>query len=320
AAGLGHTPPILLAAGVGYDQPEFANMGDAALGSMSLSYTVPEMREEFAPGLKEFKDLYQERYGEQPVTHGLQTFATATAFFQMIDAAGTTDLDKIRETMKSTVIERGQLPNYWGVKFDDRNVNLYADPLIIGQWVPGDDGKPVYKVVYPEELAVEEPAAGLGHTPPILLAAGVGYDQPEFANMGDAALGSMSLSYTVPEMREEFAPGLKEFKDLYQERYGEQPVTHGLQTFATATAFFQMIDAAGTTDLDKIRETMKSTVIERGQLPNYWGVKFDDRNVNLYADPLIIGQWVPGDDGKPVYKVVYPEELAVEEPVIPFFK
>lgn len=179
-------------------------------------------------------------------------------------------------------------------------------------------------IVIPYQLGADaelyrRQAAGLGHTPPILLAAGVGYDQPEFANMGDAALGSMSLSYTVPEMREESAPGLKEFKDAYQAKYGEQPVTHGLQVYATAVAFFQMIDAAGTTDLDTIRTTMENTVIERGELPNYWGVKFDDRHVNLYADPLIIGQWVPGADGKPVYKVVYPEELAVEDPIIPYF-
>lgn len=163
-------------------------------------------------------------------------------------------------------------------------------------------------------------AAGLGHTPPILLAAGVGYDQPEFANMGDAALGSMSLSYTVPEMREEFAPGLKEFKQKYQEKYGEQPVTHGLQTFSTAMAFFQMVDKAGSFDIDKVSKTMSETVIKRGKLPNYWGVKFDKNHNNLYANPLIIGQWVPGENGKPVYKVVYPEELAVEKPLIPYFK
>ena len=180
-------------------------------------------------------------------------------------------------------------------------------------------------IVIPYQLGADaelyrRQAAGLNHTPPILLAAGVGYDQPEFANMGDAALGSMSLSYTVPEMKDEAAPGLKEFKDAYFAKYGEQPVTHGLQTYATAIAFFQMVDAAGTTDLDTIRETMESTVIERGKLPNYWGVKFDERHTNVYADPLIIGQWVPGDDGKPVYKVVYPEELAVAEPIIPYFK
>lgn len=180
-------------------------------------------------------------------------------------------------------------------------------------------------IVIPYQLGADaelyrRQAAGLGHTPPILLAAGVGYDQPEFANMGDAALGSMSLSYTVPEMREEFAPGLKEFKERYKEKYGELPVTHGLQVFATAMAFFQMVEAAGSFDVDTVSKTMAATVIERGKLPNYWGVKFDERHNNLYANPLIIGQWVPGPEGKPVYKVVYPEELAVEKPIIPFFK
>jgi branched-chain amino acid transport system substrate-binding protein len=180
-------------------------------------------------------------------------------------------------------------------------------------------------IVIPYQLGADaelyrRQAAGVGHTPPILLAAGVGYDQPEFANMGKAALGSMSLSYTVPEMREEFAPGLKEFKDRYRAKYGTQPVAHGLQTFATAMAFFQMIDKAGSFDLAKVSKTMASTVIERGKLPNYWGVKFDKNHNNLYADPLIIGQWVPDAQGKPVYRVVYPKELAVEKPVIPYFK
>lgn len=163
-------------------------------------------------------------------------------------------------------------------------------------------------------------AAGLQETPPILLAAGVGYDQPEFANMGDAALGSMSLSYTVPEMKEASAPGLKEFKERYKAKYGELPVTHGLQTFATAMAFFEMVEKAGSLDIDKVRQTMETIEIPRGQLPNYWGVKFDEKHNNTLANPLIIGQWIPGPEGKPVYKVVYPAELAVADPIIPYFK
>jgi ABC-type branched-subunit amino acid transport system substrate-binding protein len=192
-------------------------------------------------------------------------------------------------------------------------------PLIIKMKEAGIDIVIPYQLGSDAELYRRQ-AAGLNHTPPILLAAGVGYDQPEFANMGDAALGSMSLSYTVPEMREDFAPGLKEFKARYQELYGEQPVTHGLQTFATAMAFFQMVDQAGSFDVAAVSQTMADTEIEHGKLPNYWGVKFDENHNNLFANPLIIGQWVPGDDGKPVYRVVYPEELAVEEPIIPYFK
>lgn len=192
-------------------------------------------------------------------------------------------------------------------------------PLIIKMREAGIDIVIPYQLGSDAELYRRQ-AAGLGHTPPILLAAGVGYDQPEFADMGDAALGSMSLSYTVPEMREDFAPGLKEFKERYQELYGEQPVTHGLQTFATAMAFFQMVDQAGSFDVAAVSQTMADTVIEHGNLPNYWGVKFDENHNNMYANPLIIGQWVPDEDGKPVYRVVYPEELAVEEPIIPYFQ
>ena len=75
-----------------------------------------------------------------------------------------------------------------------------------------------------------------------------------------------------------------------------------------------------TYNIEAISKTMAETEIERGKLPNYWGVKFDENHNNLYANPLIIGQWVPGENGKPVYKVVYPEELAVEKPLIPYFK
>jgi len=180
-------------------------------------------------------------------------------------------------------------------------------------------------IVIPYQLSSDaelyrKQATALDSTPPILLAAGVGYDQPEFANLGKAALGSMSLAYTTPGMREDAAPGLKEFKQRYMAKYHEAPMTHSLQTFATAMAFFQMVDKAGSFDMDKVNQAMTNTVIERGKMPNYWGIKFDKNHNNVYATPLVIGQWIPGPDGKPVYKVVYPKELAVANPIIPYFK
>ncbi len=160
----------------------------------------------------------------------------------------------------------------------------------------------------------------MNYNPPVIFGAGVAYDQAEFADIGQAALGCMSLSYTSGGINEANSPGLKEFKDKFKKQNGFEPLTHALQIYVGAKVFFKAIENAGADDVKKIEKALAQLVIEPGKLPNYWGIKFGPTGLNLYAKPFAVGQWFPGEGGKPVYKVVYPKELAIAEPLIPYFK
>jgi branched-chain amino acid transport system substrate-binding protein len=160
----------------------------------------------------------------------------------------------------------------------------------------------------------------MNYNPPVIFGSGVAYDQAEFANMGDPALGCMTLSYTSGGINEASAPGLKEFKDKFLAQNGFEPLTHCLQMYTGAKVFLQAVDAAGADDVTKIEQALKNLDIKPGNLPNYWGIKFNDVQANIYAKPFAVGQWLKNDKGNPEYKVVYPKELAIADPIIPYFK
>jgi len=160
----------------------------------------------------------------------------------------------------------------------------------------------------------------MNYNPPIIFGAGVAYDQAEFADIGNAAIGCMSLSYTTGGINEAVAPGLKEFKEKFIEQNEFEPLTHSLQIYVGTKVFLQAVENAGVDDVQKIIEALRDLVIEPGVLPNYWGVDFDDTQKNVLAKPFIVGQWLLGDEGKPVYRVVYPEILATEDAIIPYFE
>ncbi|MDR1572121.1 MAG: ABC transporter substrate-binding protein [Clostridiales Family XIII bacterium] len=160
----------------------------------------------------------------------------------------------------------------------------------------------------------------LGYEPPVIFATGVAYDQPDFAQIGEAAEGCMSLCYTTPSMREDSSKGLKEFKEAFYEKTGHYPLTHALIAYSGLKTFFQAVENAGADDYESIRQAIYGLDIAPGDTPAYWGVKFNpENNLNERAgDPLVIGQWFEDGNGSYEFRVVYPKELATAEMVIPF--
>lgn len=158
----------------------------------------------------------------------------------------------------------------------------------------------------------------LNYDPPIVFGTGVAYDEPAFAQIGEAAEYCMSISYTNPEMNPDSTKGLVEFREAFYEKTGHYPITHALMAYSGAQIFFQAVENAGSDDYEKVRQALYDLDIPAGELPAYWGVKFDqETNHNdRSGQPLVIGQWFSDGNGGYEYKVVYPAELAVEEIVI----
>jgi branched-chain amino acid transport system substrate-binding protein len=162
----------------------------------------------------------------------------------------------------------------------------------------------------------------LGYEPPVIFATGIAYDSHDFAQIGEAAEGCMTLCYTTPAMREDSSKGLKEFKERFYEKMGHDPLTHALIAYSGIKTFFEAVENAGSDDYESIRQAIYDLDIAPGDTPAYWGVKFNpETNHNERAgDPLVIGQWFDDGNGSYEFRVVYPKELATTEMVIPFGK
>jgi len=156
------------------------------------------------------------------------------------------------------------------------------------------------------------------YEPPIMYGAGLIHDQPEFAQLGEAADGVVALSYTNPEMNPKVAPGLAEFRAKYIKRFGHPPLTHALQAYAGTLVYLNIIDKVGSFDVEKIIAALLKAELPPGQTAAYWGLKFDPQtHQNMRAgEPFVMAQWQDG--GK--FKVVWPEKFAVAPLRIPYSK
>ncbi|MCD8349311.1 MAG: ABC transporter substrate-binding protein [Planctomycetaceae bacterium] len=168
-------------------------------------------------------------------------------------------------------------------------------------------------------MAFRRQMVAMDFEPPILLGAGLIYDQPEFADLGPvAADGALAVSFTNPMMNPAVAPGLEEYKEEYIRRFGHPPLTHALASYAGALAYLETIEKAGSMDVEKIRAELAKVNIPEGQTAAYWGMQFDENNQNVLAKRCVVAQWKKGE-----YVVVWPEEFATQKlelPLVPFSK
>lgn len=169
----------------------------------------------------------------------------------------------------------------------------------------------------PDGIPFRKKMVEMGYNPPMLMAMGLIYDQPDFGKLGaDIVDGCMALSYTHPSINRAAAPGLDEFSETYNKKHGWYPLTHATQTYAGTLFLLDMIEKAGTAEVAKVQQTIANCDIEKGKYPNYWGVKFDEYHRNISAgDPLVIGQWQNGE-----LIAVGTDEIKTADAIIPWDK
>jgi branched-chain amino acid transport system substrate-binding protein len=179
-------------------------------------------------------------------------------------------------------------------------------------------------IVIPTQLDVDaekfiKACVSLGYKPPIIFGTGLGFDGTAMQEFGEGVVGLMSISYANPGMNEAAATGLAEFKQTYNATYNRYPLTHALNEYTGMSILLNAIESAGSLEFDKVRAAMIAMDVPAGGTPSYWGVKFNpERHFNERATPLVVGQWFAGENGKNAYKVVFPDNLAVDKPIIPF--
>jgi branched-chain amino acid transport system substrate-binding protein len=147
-----------------------------------------------------------------------------------------------------------------------------------------------------------------------IMGTGGGHSLQSFADaLGKKANGVFNVDFTQYAVKEDFAPGLKNFLALYKKTFhGEPRSGHSLANFMGANVVFDILEkTGGSFDPAKIREAAMAMDIPKGKTATGWGVKFDENGQNTRAVPLVT-QW---RDGKLV--TVWPPDAAVMEPMIP---
>ena len=135
----GYKIPAIMYAVTG-DAPETLNFVGAKdlEGLLVVSYPRTNIPSSYSPGGAEYLAAYRAKYKEEPIaTLGMSAFAGMQMLFDAIRAAGSTDVDKVREAAAKMDKPFQSYPGGYGVKFDDKFQNTRALPVVV-QWQSGD--------------------------------------------------------------------------------------------------------------------------------------------------------------------------------------
>ena len=163
---------------------------------------------------------------------------------------------------------------------------------------------------------------------------GIGYfallvapPEPDFADLGDAAVGVIGPSQWEPLAA--FTPesadvaGLEwfgtlgtEFVDAYQAAYDEEPSYHSMGGYAAGQILQKAIIDADSTDPEAIKAAMEALDI----LTAYGRIKFDtseEAHGLQTGHSMVYIQWQKDDAGNLMKQVVWPPEGATAETLYP---
>ena len=131
-------PPIILTVGTGDTNETLDALGAQYLeGVMVVSYPRPDISEKFGPGAGAYLASYRKAFNREPVApQGLSAFTGMKILLETLDAAGSTDVEKVRAAAAKLDKPLNSYPSGFGVKFDDKFQNTRAQFTVI-QWQGG---------------------------------------------------------------------------------------------------------------------------------------------------------------------------------------
>ena len=134
----GFKPPVILMVGTGDTNETLDAVGaDYLEGAMVVSYPRPDISEKFGPGAAAYLAAYRKAYNREPVApQGLTAYTGMRILLETIEAAGSTDVDKVRAAAAKLDKPLNTYPSGFGVKFDDKFQNTRAIFTVI-QWQGG---------------------------------------------------------------------------------------------------------------------------------------------------------------------------------------
>lgn len=147
--------PVFIGSGGGHTMTDFEDaVGPLADNLLNVDFPQYEINRDTTPGMDEFIELYEEKYGSKPSSgHSLVNYMGMKVVLDIIvEADGDLDPEKIRELAMEYKVDEGTTATGWGVEFDpETGQNIRSQPYVT-QWIDGE-----LLTVYPEEVAIEEP-------------------------------------------------------------------------------------------------------------------------------------------------------------------
>ncbi|RME72444.1 MAG: hypothetical protein D6784_13510 [Chloroflexi bacterium] len=151
--------------------------------------------------------------------------------------------------------------------------------------------------------------------------------EPEFAELGDAALGVVGPSQWEPQANyteeaakkagiEWYGLSVKDFVDAYQAKYDEIPGYHAAGGYAAGLILEKAIKDADSVEADKVKAALDNMDL----LTFYGHVKFDtsaEAHGLQAAHDMVYVQWQKDDSGNLVKEVVWPPEGKSADPLYP---
>jgi branched-chain amino acid transport system substrate-binding protein len=153
----------------------------------------------------------------------------------------------------------------------------------------------------------------LGFKVPVFIGNGGGHTMTDFKDaVGDLANDVFDVDFPQYKINTEFTPGMDEFLKLYKEKYGNDPRSgHSLSNYMGMKVVLEVLSNVGEVNPDRLKEEALKYTAKEGTTATGWGVEFDPKNGQNKKGQPYLHQWINGE-----LVTVWPEKVAVEEPVI----
>ncbi len=131
------------------DSPNFASLGDAALGVSVPSQWEPQVtyKPDFGPTPAEFAKKFTDKYKIEPGYHAAGGYAGGLVLQHAIEKAGSIDPKKIAEELNKTNVTTMFGPTKFSTEPKEHGLQT-AHQMVIAQWQK-KDGKLVKEVIWP---------------------------------------------------------------------------------------------------------------------------------------------------------------------------
>lgn len=134
----GFKPPVMLWVGTGDTFETLDALGAEYLeGLFVVSYPRPDISERYGPGAGAYLDAYRKTYNREPIApQGMAAYTGMHMLLDAIQAAGVTEMTKLRAAAAAMDKPVRTSASGFGVKFDNKMQNTRAFPTVI-QWQGG---------------------------------------------------------------------------------------------------------------------------------------------------------------------------------------